>query len=352
MSSPASHLSAAGQEDRIRWTNDRGARTPAHFGDARAEYRAVTGSAALVDLSHHGCLEISGEQRVDFLSGLITNQIRHVTAERVIYAAILTPQGRFAWDFTIVDGGGRMLLVTEPDRVPALMQRLSMYLLRTKAAIKDVSGDLGLMAVAGPRAEEELAARFPDLALKGAPLAAAFSPEAGVHLWRDPRHAGFGWRMLVPADKMGSHWQKLSAALPVAGFEAWEAHRIDQSLPRGGAELAVEGTIPLEAGFLEMNGVDFSKGCYIGQETMARTHHRGTLKKRLFQLRFDGVGEVAAGTPVLLAGDKEAGTVSSVSALDDKGLGLLRLADVASSKPLTAGGRAVEAVKPPWATWE
>ncbi len=351
MSALASHLLTSDPNEHIQWTTDRGAATPAHFGDPREEYQNLSQSAALLDFSHCGCLEIAGEQRVDFLSGLITNQIRNVTPDRVIYAAILTPQGRFLWDFTIIDQNDRLLLATEPDRVAALTQRLSMYLLRTKATIGDVSGEYARLAVVGPRATEMLAVPFPDLPLANAPLGAMFNIEPDMKLWRDPRHDGFGWRLLMPRDRMVSYWEKLCEIVPAAGFEAWEGYRLERALPRGGSELVVESTIPLEAGFLEMNGVDFSKGCYVGQETIARTHHRGTLKKRLFQLRFSGSGEMAAGTRVLLEGGKEAGIISSASILNATGLGLLRLSDVASAKPLTADGRTVTPLKPDWATW-
>ena len=337
----------------IHWTTDRGAETPGHYGDPARELERLRDQAALVDLSHRGCVEISGEQRIEFLSGLITNQIRHVSPSRTIYAALLSPQGRFLWDFAILAQDDRLLLSVEPGQAPRLVQRLSMYLLRTKARIRDLGGERFELAIAGPEAQQRLSACFPDLELTEAPLGATSALADGVRLWRDPRHPACGWRLAGPVAGLAGHWRRLSETIPPAGFDAWEAHRIAQSLPRGGNELAPDETIPLEAGFLEMNGVDFTKGCYVGQETTARTHHRGTLKKRLFQLRFADAARVAApGTPVLAGEDREAGRVGSASSLNGLGLAVLRLADVAAGKPLTAGGIAVTAQKPGWATWD
>ncbi|MEO5372618.1 MAG: hypothetical protein H7833_21330, partial [Magnetococcus sp. DMHC-1] len=123
MSSLRRHLPST-----ISWIDDRGSPAPERFAaDLDTERSALQHGVALVDLSHGGIVTLSGVDRGSFLGGLITNQIKDVSASRSIYTAMLTPQGRFLWDFTIVDAGDRLHLLTEPDRVPQLMERLAMY---------------------------------------------------------------------------------------------------------------------------------------------------------------------------------------------------------------------------------
>lgn len=336
----------------IHWTSDRGTSTPADFGDDEAEYHALTENAAWIDFSHQGCVALSGPERIPFLGGLVTNQVRHVSKTRSVYAAMLTPQGRYLWDFTMVDDPEQLFLITEPDRVPELVQQIAMYILRAKVDVTDKQTAFGILGVAGPSADQKVKQLFPSLILDHAKLGATFAPEEKIHLWRDPRHPGFGWRLLLPTPQLAAMRERLSVVLPPAGFTAWEAYRIQQSLPRGGNELIPNETLPLEAGLLELNGMDFGKGCYVGQETTARTHHRATLKKRLFQVTFAVGASLLPGTPVQLPDGKEAGIVTSSSRPMGTGLAILRLTDVASNQPLAAHGVAVTAHKPTWATWD
>ncbi|MBF0623725.1 MAG: folate-binding protein YgfZ [Magnetococcales bacterium] len=339
----------------IHWIDDRGQRTPGHYGDPAAERAALASGCALIDLSHGGVVALAGAERMSFLSGLITNQIKEVSPERSLYAALLSPQGRFLWDFTLVALGEELLLVTEPARVAALVERLHMYKLRAKITITDASQRFGLLAVAGPAAGAAMAAAFPGQITAEAAPGATRAPAGEVRLWRDPRHPAFGWRLLAPAAELDAYWSRLGERIPPAGFLAWEDHRIGHALPRGGADLIPEQTLPLEAGFLELNGVSFTKGCYVGQETTARTHHRGTLKQRLHQVSFPPGAALSCGLTVTTrGGGKEVGTLTSLSPQADRGLGLaiLRRSDVTGGAALEANGVALAAHKPDWATWE
>lgn len=336
---------------KIHWTTDRGEPTPADFGDSEEEWLTLSEKAAWVDFSHMGCIALSGPERVTFLGGLVTNQVRHVTKTRSIYSAMLTPQGRFLWDFTIVEGQEHLLLITEPDRVPERIQQLSFYILRAKVQPTDECAALGVLGVAGPLADQAIQQLFPPLEPTRMVPGATFAPEENVYLWRDPRHPGFGWRLLLPTAHLAAMRARLSALLKPAGFTAWEAYRIRLALPRAGNELISQETLPLEAGLLELNGVDFGKGCYIGQETTARTHHRGTLKKRLFQVTFPVGESLLPRTQVLLPDGKEVGVITSSAPQIGHGLAILRLAEVACNEPLRAGGVTVVAHKPTWAQW-
>ena len=336
------------------WTLDAGEETPEQFTTIANELDILTNQAGLLDLSHRGVVAIAGEERSKFLQGLTTNEIKDVRPDQCSYSSMLTPQGRFLWDFTILEVAATLILDIEPQNGAALVKSLSFYLMRTKATIEDVSGDYGIMAIVGPKAAEVVAELFPDCKTAAAPLGAVFDVDGDIKLWQDPRQPEFGWKLLVKANEYLAVWEKLAKKVNPVGFQAWENYRVQHALPRGGKELIPNNTLPLEAGLLDMNGVSFKKGCFVGQETTARTHHRGTLKKRLFQVILEGDGLVDIETPVLTPSEKEAGTITSAVCQNGKcqGLALLRLADVVTGKQLTVAGRKVTVHKPSWASWE
>jgi tRNA-modifying protein YgfZ len=340
--------------DTENWIFAAGDKALQQFTTVANELEQLTNQAALIDFSHRGLLEISGPERATFLQGLTTNQIMDVQADQSIYSAMLTPQGRFLWDFTIGQAGESLILETEPQQGAKLVKALAFYLMRTKATIKDVSADYGVLAIAGPQATAKVQELFPDCAISDASLGATFLAGGDQRLWRDPRHENFGWRLQVRAENYRSVWEKIAKIIPPAGEIAWENYRIQHGLPRGGKELIPNESIPLESGLLEMNGVSFQKGCFVGQETTARTHHRGTLKKRLFQVTLGGDGSLEAGTEVLTPSEKVAGTITSAICQTGSchGLAILRLSDVSEGKQLTVSGYKVTARKPDWAGWE
>lgn len=286
-------------------------------------------------LADRGVIALSGPEARDWLQGLISNDIRKVAPGRAIYAALLTPQGKFLHDFVIVDQGERLLLDTEAARLADLKKRLGFYKLRSKVAIEDVSAGLAVAAVAG----DDVAARL-GLDPTRAGHARAF---AGGTALLDPRLAALGARIIAP--KTG-----LEAALAEAGIRPgldYETHRLALGVPDGSRDMPPDGAFLLESNFEELDGVDFDKGCYVGQETTTRTKRRGTVRRRLMRISSDGALP-AAGTPIML-GDKEAGEMrSSTGRL---GLALMRLELVEESalrgEPLTAAGIGVKAAKAP-----
>ncbi|HIJ84019.1 MAG: GCV T protein [Magnetococcales bacterium] len=338
----------------VPWAQDRGKNSPLHFGDPEAEKNMLLEHVALVDFSHRGTITIAGDERVSFLGGLVTNQVKDLQPGRCIYTAMLSPQGRFLWDFTLVDHGQALALDTEPNQAEDLSTALNFYRLRSKVTIQDLSLEFGTLGLVGPGAPAALARIFSSLDVAASPLGTTWLPEEGLRLWRDPRHPDFGFRIQVPAPGFVNLWQRLLSSVPAAGFSAWEAYRILRGLPRGGAEWTAGETLPLEAGALEMNAISFQKGCYVGQETTARTHHRGTLKKRLFHVTVASREVVPSHTPVLLPSGKEVGVVTSSVLHEGKihGLALLRLSDVAADAPMTVLGWAVSVKRPQWAAWE
>lgn len=290
-------------------------------------------------LESRGLVTVGGADRVAFLQGLISNDIRRVAPDRAIWAALLTPQGKYLHDFFVTEIGGTFFLDCERPRLMDLGQRLSRYKLRAKV-------DLGI-------ADGYIVAVLPGkVALDRAGLpaepGAARAVSAGV-LYVDPRLAEAGARAVLP--KEGGE-----AALKALGFVPgqladYERLRLEYGLPDGSRDLVVEKAILLESNFDELHGVDWDKGCYMGQELTARTKYRGLVKKRLVPVDIAGAAP-PPGTQVLM-GDKDAGEMRT--ALDGKGIALLRLErlDQALSGDgvLKAGTATLTPRKPDWAAF-
>jgi folate-binding protein YgfZ len=290
-----------------------------------------------IPLGDRAVLEIAGEDRRDFLQGLVSNDVAKVGADRAIYAALLTAQGKYLHDFFIAAIGDVFALDAEAARLADLKRRLGLYKLRAKVTLAE-AGDRYIAAAAfGTGALEALH-------LPAEPGAAA--PFAGGVAYVDPRLVELGARLLLP--RSGG-----LAPLEAAGFRivepaAYDALRLALGVPDGSRDLVVEKSILLESGFDELNGVDWQKGCYIGQELTARTKYRGLIKKRLLPVTIAGPLP-APGTPVML-GTEDAGEMRSAS--DDMGLALLRLealSEASAEKPLTAGAARLTPHKPAWA---
>ncbi|MFN6951317.1 MAG: YgfZ/GcvT domain-containing protein [Albidovulum sp.] len=211
--------------------------------------------------------EITGEDRETFLQGLVTNDIRRLS-QGLVYAAMLSPQGKYLADFLLVPAGDRILLDVHESVSEELVRRLAMY--RLRADVRIAPSSLQVSRGLGP-----------------AP-AGAFA---------DPRHPALGWR--------------LYAAEPGGATSIdWDRIRVDHCIPETGIELIPEETYILEAGFERLHGVDFRKGCYVGQEVTARMKHKTELRKGLVTVAVDGAAPVGS---EILAGGKPAGRIFTQS---------------------------------------
>jgi folate-binding protein YgfZ len=292
---------------------------------------------SLVELGERGLIVVAGEDRRAFLQGLISNDVEKVGPDRAIHAALLTAQGKYLHDFFVAALAETLVLDGEAARLADLQRRLSMYKLRAKVTLAPAAADLAVFAAFGDGA---LAA------LKLPAEAGAARPYAGGVAFVDPRLAALGARVIAPRDAAVA---ALSAdGFAAADFAAYDRRRLAEGIPDGSRDLAIEKAILLEAGFDELNGVDWKKGCYIGQELTARTKYRGLIKKRLMPVRVDGPLP-PAGTLVTFDG-KEAGEMRSGQ--DGIALALLRL-DVAATAGAAPTLQAAEArltpLKPAWA---
>jgi hypothetical protein len=274
-------------------------------------------------------ISLRGPDAKSFLQGLITNDVDKLTSDGALYAALLSPQGKFLHDFFLVEFGDGLAVESELGRRDDLMRRLTMYRLRADVVIEDVT-DTHQVAVLWSDPSDDVPSR-----------------DGIAKLYADPRLADLGWRAIL--DRAAG-----TAPLADAGWEAasaadYDAARIALGVPDGSRDLLVDKTFALEGNFDELNGVDFDKGCFVGQENTTRQKHRGAVRKRLMRVDFDGPPP-PPDTPIML-GDREAGTMRS--SVGQSGIAVLRLEQIeqaaAGGEPLVAGDTQLTPVKPDWA---
>jgi folate-binding protein YgfZ len=292
-------------------------------------------TASFALLPERGILAVSGPDRRSFLQGLVSNDVKKLAAGLAVYAALLTPQGKYLHDFILVEKGEAIWLDAEAARLVDLKRRLSMYRLRTKVEIAE-RPELGVAAVFGD-------GTFPALGLPDEPGAVRPWGE-GIALV-DPRLPNLGARII--GDR-GRPARLSESGITEADFAAYDRHRLALGVPDGSRDPVPEKSILLESGFDELNGVDWQKGCYVGQELTARTKYRGLIKKRLFPVRIDGPSP-KPGTIIMLDG-KDFGELRS--ACDGIGLALLRFEAVNADRPLSAGTAMLRPLRPDWMRME
>lgn len=274
-------------------------------------------------LPDRGVVKVAGEDARNFLNGLITTDLDRLKPGLGRFGALLTPQGKIIVDFLITEvpagHGGGFLIDCPKALADSLATKLKFYKLRAKVTVENL--DLGVLA-----AWDGALAAQPDLA------------------FADPRNDGLGTRILIPEDLK----QKLSDLIGAELVDAadYEAHRIALGVPRGGLDFMYSDAFPHETNMDRLAGVDFDKGCYVGQEVVSRMQHRGTARTRSVKVLLDGPSP-EAGISVM-AGDKPVGTMGSSA--QGKGIALVRIDRVADAldvgQPLTAGGLVVRLAEP------
>ena len=278
-------------------------------------------------LPDRGVIKVTGDDARKFLNGLVSNDMGKVAPGNARFAALLTPQGKIIVDFIIAeagaDDGGGFFLDCPRALAPALKDKLTFYKLRAKITVDDLSAALGVMAVWDGAALSEFGLSYPD-----------------------PRLPALGTRTILPPDLVAEAAADLGATL--ADPEAYDACRIGLGVPRGGEDFMYGDAFPHEADMDQLGGVDFQKGCYIGQEVVSRVEHRGSARSRIVPVAYEFAPE--SGQPVL-AGEKAVGTLMSTA--KGHGLAMIRLDRVADAlaagTPLTCGNLPIQVVKPEWA---
>jgi tRNA-modifying protein YgfZ len=276
-------------------------------------------------LPDRGVVKVSGEDARGFLNGLVTTDVTRLEPGAGRFGALLTPQGKIIVDFLITEAtpgqGGGFLLDCPRALAGGLATKLGFYKLRAKVAVEDLSDSLGVIAAW----DGELAMR-PDLT------------------FADPRGDKFGWRILAPEELKQRVADLIGADL--LDSADYEAHRIAAGLPRGGLDFIYGDAFPHETNMDRLNGVDFDKGCYVGQEVVSRMQHRGTARTRTVRIILEDFSP-EPGTAIL-AGEKTVGTIGSTAG--QNGLALIRIDRVADAAAagvaLTAGGLAIRLADP------
>jgi tRNA-modifying protein YgfZ len=263
----------------------------------------MTRLAALPD---RGVIELCGEDRVSFLQGLVSNDVAQAAQGSAVWAALLTPQGKWLADFFIFADADRLLLDCEREQIPMLLQRLGRFRLRSQVSLRHAE-------------ELSVYAAWP-----GVPTSNGIGAP-------DPRLPEAGWRLLS------------AVPLPTTALAVdWDQHRLSLGLPDGTRDLEAEKSVLLEAGFDELNGVSWTKGCYMGQELTARTKYRGLVKRRLIPVFV--AGELPAPGTTVLRGDVEVGMMRS--GRGHIGLAVLRIDTLGAN--LTSNGVTLKPQVPHW----
>jgi folate-binding protein YgfZ len=276
-----------------------------------------------VHLADRGVVRVSGEDAKTFLDNLITCDLDRVSAHTARLGALLTPQGKILFDFLVFQApeeiGSAYYLDCLKVFAPELAKRLGFYKLRAKVAVEDLSDRLAVVAGwDAPKPEDE----------------------AGLVV-EDPRVPALGWRAIVAAQD--------AAEFGKDPAEAYHAHRIALGVPEGGRDFLFGDAFPHEALMDQLSGVDFDKGCYVGQEVVSRMQHRGTARTRIVPAIYEGGFAADVGVEVM-AGEKALGKTGTGA--EGRGLLMIRLDRAADAlqagETIRAGGIPVRLEKPSW----
>jgi tRNA-modifying protein YgfZ len=278
-------------------------------------------------LPDRGVVKVAGDGARSFLNGLFTADIGQVAPDAARFAALLTPQGKIIVDAIIAeakasDGGGFFLDVPRA-LAKTCVDRLNFYKLRAKVMVEDLCEALAVMALWDGERDSEFGLCY-----------------------RDPRLPALGLRVMLPPHLAAKAAADLGVVLVPA--EEFEAHRIALGVPRGGLDFSYGDAFPHEADMDQLRGVDFAKGCYVGQEVVSRMEHRGSARTRIVPVAYDGFPPDAGAA--VTAAEKPVGTFGSSA--QGRALAMLRLdraADaLAAGHDLVAGGATLRLVKPDW----
>lgn len=274
-------------------------------------------------MSDRGIIRVTGSDAAPLLDGLLTNSLIRLDEKGAIHTGLLSPQGKILFDFFLIATTGEFLIDIDRTMADDLIKRLSFYRLRANVRFSNLS-DTHVIAVLWP----------PQLTIPG-----------GMISYLDPRHAGLGQRIILPANRLAE------IAAQRVDPSTYHDLRISLGIPEAGIDYPLPDTFPHEALYDQMHSIDFKKGCFIGQEVVSRMQHRGTARKRA--MRVTAPEALTAGTPVE-AGEATIGNIGSTSATS--AIAILRLdraaEAVASGTPLRAGAIEITLAPPDWINFD
>jgi hypothetical protein len=308
-----------------------------HYGDPTREQRAMTEGQVLVDRSNRGVVKVTGQDRLSWLHSLTSQDLERLAPGSTREALILSPQGHLEHHLTLTDDGTATWMHVEPHTAKALVDYLNSMRFMLRVEVEDLTGVLVVQTLAGPLPAEGGVVSRTEAADS---LSPTLLEDAGASaVMQGP----FGIDLIVPAGAAG----RLAATFPVAGLWAFEAARIAARVPRPGLDTDHK-TLPHEIGLID-SAVHMNKGCYRGQETVARIHNLGHPPRRLVFLHLDGSADrlPAHGSPLTLADGTQVGFVGSAARhfeLGPIGLGLVKRTVDVSATLLADGVAAAQEV--------
>lgn len=290
------------------------------YDDVAREYRALQEFAGVLDLSFRSRVCLTGADRVRFLHGQVTNDVKKLRVGEGCYSALTTAKGKMQSDLNIFCLQDELLLDFEPGLTALVNERLGKYIIADDVQVVDVAPHYGLLSVQGPQAEAvvrslELFPALPTTALSFKKIADATRGE--IYLMQQARLGTVGFDLFVPVPALGAVLEQLIAGAKIiggcaCGWEALEIARIEAGIPRFGVDMD-ETHLASECG-IESRAISYTKGCYIGQEVLNRIHSMGRVNRELRRLRFDaGLKIVPAPGAKLFHGPQEAGCITSAT---------------------------------------
>lgn len=294
-----------------------GAQTSASFGDAAHELEALRSGVGVYDASWRGKLVVTGEDRIRWMNGMVTNNVRDLPAQRGTFGYILNPQGRIQADATVFHRGDYLLLTSEASQLPKIKEYFDRYIIMDDVEISDVSEKLASIGVAGPLAAETLtkAGLLPKSLAAGEVLDSTFKG-VGFSISRSPIEISDSYEVWFAPENYSLLWEAIVAAgaKPV-GSTAVEWQRILKGLPRVGVDIA-ERELPQETG--QEYALHYAKGCYIGQEIVERIHSRGNVNRVFSGLAVEAGLAPERGTKIV-SNEKEIGEVTTSAVIPVSG---------------------------------
>ncbi|ETW96529.1 MAG: hypothetical protein ETSY1_26230 [Candidatus Entotheonella factor] len=288
----------------------------ANFGHVEAEYQAVRQAVGVIDLSHRSLIRITGSHRQRFLQAMVSNDTADLEPGQGCYATLLTNKGKLVADFVVYADADAYWLDLEPGLAPSLITALDFFIIADDVTLSDVTAEWGLLSLQGPYAEELITLACG----QELPPLPRLSHTDGRVAGHDVRlivrsHTGEeGYQLLAPMAALPALWEALwehrhTCGLRAVGLDALEVLRIEAGVPVFGRDMTEE-TIPIEANLTD--AISYTKGCYVGQEVIARLDARGHVNRRLMGLRLAGEVLPQAGD-VIVSPEREVGWVTSAA---------------------------------------
>jgi hypothetical protein len=302
-----------------------------HFGDAKAEAQAALSGSAVFDLQHLALIAVHGSDSEAFLQGQLSNDVREVTPTRAQASAWCSPKGRVLTCFLVFRHDGQLMLQLPGSLLETIIKRMRMYVLRAKATLEDRSGLIMRVGVVGEDAEARLAEHFGPVPADINSVRSADDVTVIRIRGRRPR-----FEILGPREPVSAFWNACRPLSTAAGAAAWDLLDIEAGVASIGPETS-DLFVPQMLNLDRVGGLNFTKGCYVGQEIVARTQHLGRIKRRMYRAQWHGATPPSAGDDLLVPADSSSVRVQVVKATPAPAGGFEVLAVIPIEDAMTMG---------------